>query len=69
MQGDLWIGVESGFYQEDGRWIVIISIIFLDKEENEWSVWSQPLVCPITKKQRSDNIKEATLDWKRKHWL
>lgn len=63
----MWTGVESGFYDQEGKLIVITALVFLSRESESF-VWSEPLECPISKLQRRNNIIEATLKWKKQHW-
>lgn len=65
----MWIGIESGFTNESEDWIVFVSLVVLlrkipDGEETEQvEIWSEPLLCPITKRQRQANITAALKNW------
>jgi len=64
-KADMWIGIESGFYREGKDWIVIVSLVFVGKGFS-FSLWSEPLVCPISERQRLKQIQKASLEGKKK---
>jgi non-canonical (house-cleaning) NTP pyrophosphatase len=70
LKANFWVGIESGFEVEGSTWIVFVSLVILVRkcyEATEWEefqLWSAPLVCPITKAQRRQNICQSLKQWR-----